>query len=272
MSRHLIYQVWVGSPQQPVYDLCTRSVARYCSRHGIDHVLQREPILAIRPLDMSHRPYGAVDRLGYLPIFEKENAFAWFDRYDRICILDSDIYIRAHAPNIFDELDGEAAFAAVLERDLPLRTAYVGALRNYAEAQFGQLRGPAWQWSETYGPEFYNMGVMLMDRSVVSYLNGDSPEQFIRRAEFERFVNGVGPWRHSTDQTLLNYWVRNSGMPRKNLSWKWNALFRAVCDDALPEAYFIHFFVSHRLPRRGEEVPDIVAQIEQAVVVCAPPW
>jgi hypothetical protein len=268
----LVYQVWVGRPDHPLYELCTQSVARYCARHRLDHVIQREARLAIQPIDPWPR-FGAVAcSPAYLPIFEKENAFALFDRYERICIIDSDIYVRADAPNIFDELREGAAFAGVLERDLPVRTEYAVALRNYAERQYGRWKGSDWAWSDAFGPEFYNMGVMLMDRRLVPYLRDETPEQFIRRKEFEDFVNGVGPWRHSTDQTLLNYWVRSSGMPRQNLSWKWNALFRAVRDEALPEAYFIHFFLSRKLPRRGAEVAEIVAQLEQAIVVSAPAW
>ena len=39
-----------------------------------------------------------------LPIYEKENAFDYFDDYDQIAIIDADIYIRDTAPNIFNEL------------------------------------------------------------------------------------------------------------------------------------------------------------------------
>lgn len=272
VAPNLIYQVWVGNQDRPLYEVCTQSVARYCERFRVDHVVQREAVLAIRPFDMSHRPHQWIARLGYLPVFEKENAFARFTDYERICIIDSDVYIRDGAPNIFAELDGTIAFAGVLERDLPLKPDYVTALRRYAESQYGALASADWPCSEAYGPEFYNMGVMLMDRSIVAYLNGDTPEEFIRRREFERFVNGEQQWWRSTDQTLLNYWVRASGMPRKTLSWKWNALFRAVADDALQDAHFIHFFLSNKLPRQGAEVPEIVARLDRGEAVSTPSW
>lgn len=44
---------------------------------------------------------------GYLPIYEKENAFDYLDDYDQIAIIDADIYIRPDAPNIFEDFGTE---------------------------------------------------------------------------------------------------------------------------------------------------------------------
>jgi hypothetical protein len=46
---------------------------------------------------------------GYLPIYEKENAFDYLDDYDQIAIIDADIYIRPDAPNIFEDFGTEQA-------------------------------------------------------------------------------------------------------------------------------------------------------------------
>jgi len=104
--KRLIYQVYTG-PRKRLYDHCTKSVATYCEEHGIDHVIQREPILRIKPdvfaTNRSKESYGKHG--GFLPIYEKENAFAYFDRYDQIAIVDGDIWIRPNSPNLFDELD-----------------------------------------------------------------------------------------------------------------------------------------------------------------------
>ena len=66
---YLIYQVAVG-PESELYEICIDSVARYCERFGIKHMVQREPKLCIAPVH-SQRSDNAL-RLGYLPIFEKE--------------------------------------------------------------------------------------------------------------------------------------------------------------------------------------------------------
>lgn len=258
----MIYQVKVGPNPPAFYNICIASVSAYCKKYGIDHVVQTDPILRIRPLK-SARSKPAVERLGYLPIYEKENAFNYLGDYDKIAIVDADIFIRDTAPNIFDEIDNSAVFAGVLERDMPLTRQYTDKIKRYTRGQYGALKDVDWKW-DAAGAEFYNMGLMLFTNELDFYLNGQTPEQFIRRKEFERFVNGDGNWRWSTDQTLLNYWVKKSGMRTKNLDWKWNALFKGIKDDKLPEAHFIHFFLAAVLPEKGKEIPRIIKDLDAA--------
>ena len=237
---YMIYQVAVG-PERELYETCMNSVARYCARFGIKHVIQREPSLRITPL-RNHRSPDAL-RLGYLPIFEKENALALLPDHDAVCVIDSDIYIRDHAPMIFDHL-GETCFAGVIERDIPLVPRHVSKIRKYSQAQYGPLREEAdFLWNDL-GAAFFNMGVMLMHPSILQFLHGQSPRQFILRPEFERFVNGEGAWRWSTDQTLLNYWLRRDAVPCQYLDWRWNALYGAVPNDRINTAWFVHFFLA----------------------------
>jgi len=261
--KRLIYQVKVGPTPPAFYDTCIKSVQTYCQRFGIEHHVETKPILKIRPL-RSQRSKQAVERLGYLPIYEKEVAFNYLDDYDQICIIDSDIYIRDSAPNIFDELEVDTVFAGVLEKDMPLTPAYKNKIQRYSKGQYSPLTDVKWTQNPTFGYAFYNMGLMLFSSAIKEYLNGQTPEQFIRRPEFERFVNGAGNWRWSTDQTLLNYWVRKSGMPTKNLNWKWNALFKGIRDEKLPAAHFIHFFLANNLPQRGAEIPKIIKNLNHA--------
>ena len=81
------------------------------------------------------------------------------------------------------------------------------------------------------------------------------------RPEFRDFIDGIGYFRWSTDQMLLNWWVKKTQMPRKNLDWRWNALYKAVTDDCLPDAYFVHFFLKDLLPERGENVDQLMQLI-----------
>ena len=262
IMKRLIYQVKVGPNPPAFYDTCMASVAQYCMKYGIDHIIQTEPLLKIRPIN-SHRSERAVEKLGYLPIYEKENAFDYLDDYDQIAIVDGDIFIRESAPNIFEQLDGDTVFAGVLEKDMPLTNQYINKIKNYSAGQYGSLKDVNWNPSPTHGHDFYNMGLMLFSNKIKDYLNGETPLEFIRRKEFERFVNGEGNWKWSTDQTLLNYWVRKSGMKLKNLDWRWNALFKGVKDEVLPESYFLHFFLSDNLPQKGKEIPAIVQDLDK---------
>lgn len=252
---NLIYQIALGETPA-FYDICTASVDRYCKRHGLDHIVQTEPILRIVPVK-SCRSVNAL-RLGYLPIYEKEAAFAYLDRYEKIAIIDADVYIRDCAPNIFDQ--PVEAFGGVLERDLPITSSYADKIRKYSHGQYDLLTDVDWKWGD-YGAAFYNMGVMLLGPGFRKYLNGETPEQFVRRPEFERFVNGEGHYKWSADQTLLNYWVKKSGMPALNLDWRWNAIQMAVEPSWLREAYFVHFVLSSKMPRGGAEIPEIISRL-----------
>jgi hypothetical protein len=257
--NNLIYQVAVG-PENPLYEFCIASVSRYCERYNISHIVQREPILKIRP-DNSHRSSQAIERLGYLPIYEKENAFDLFDQYNNICIVDSDIYIADYAPNIFNDLE-TFEFAAVAERDMPLVERHKKKIKKYSEGQYGFLRDEAdFKWN-SLGAEFYNMGLMLCSNKLKHYLNGQTAHEFITRPEFQRFVDGVGQWRWSTDQTLLNYWIKRYNIKTKNLDWRWNALYRGIEDQYLDQAYFIHFFLADHIPK-DRTIEQIVAEIYQ---------
>lgn len=256
--KRLIYQVYVGQ-ESNLYNHCIQSVYDYCKKYNIDHYVQKEPRLKILPdPKTTNRSQGAI-RLGYLPIYEKENAFEWFEKYDQIAIVDSDIYIKPNAANIFDDLDPTVDFAGVIEREMPLTLEYTHKIIHYSRSQYEQLSNVDFAPNK-YGYEFYNMGLMVMNKSITKYINGTSKE-FIQQPDFKRFVDGLGAWKWSTDQTLLNYWVRNSGMKQQHLSWKWNALFKGIRDDWLPKAEFVHFFLKDKLPARGENVNLLMQEL-----------
>ena len=257
--KTLIYQVNVGTPPA-FYQTCINSVAQYCKRYDIVHFIQLKPILKIKPL----RSERGTMKLDYLPIFEKENAFEFLKAYDKVCIIDADIYIRDNVPNIFDEIDMDTAFAGVRECDMPLTPKYQHKIQGFSTKQYEMFPEIMKEHTTEYGVPFYNMGLMLFTKKLQEYLSRMTPEQFIRQEQFEGFVNGKGHWKWSTDQTLLNYWVKTSGMETKNLSWKWNALFKAVRDEELPESYFIHFFLSDNLPQQGATIPKIVKDLDLA--------
>ena len=83
------------------------------------------------------RKYG-----GYLPIYEKENAFDLIDNYDQIGIIDADIYIRPDSPNIFTEFGHDNAWGSVSEREMDINEALYKKdtkLFSYAVCKF------AWQ-------------------------------------------------------------------------------------------------------------------------------
>lgn len=258
--KRLIYQVSVGTPSN-LYEYCTNTVKNYAEKYKIDYIKQTEPILKILPdINNTNRSKEAISKLGYLPIYEKENAFDYLDRYDQIAIIDSDIMIRENSPNIFNELSSEFDFAGVVEREMPITPEYKKKIYHYSKGQYGPLNNVDWKWDE-FGAEFMNMGLMLFNKSLQQHLNGQTAHEFITREEFKPFVNGLGNWKWSTDQTLLNYWIRKEKMRIKNLNWKWNALYRGVRDEEIKNAYFVHFFLKDHLPEKGENVQKLLNMI-----------
>ncbi|MDB4339501.1 hypothetical protein OAA57_00475 [bacterium] len=258
--KRMIYQVYTGK-RSYLYDHCVKSVEEYCKQHGIDHEVQRMPILRIKPdVFSTNRSKESYEKHGgFLPIYEKENAFSYWPKYDQIAVVDADIWIRPGAPNIFDDLDPKVDFAGVVENSMPILPWYKQKILNYSRMQYASLKidwNPAPD-RETGFP-FMNMGLMVMNKSLAKYLNGETPNQFIRRAEFKAFVDGMGAWKWSTDQTLLNYWIRKERMKLQFLDWKWNALYTAIDNNKIKEANFVHFFLKDKLPNRGENVKELM--------------
>ena len=260
--KTLVYQVSVGKPSK-LYKHCINSVKSYCEKYGFDHYVQTTPKMMIRPdpffsgrSEESYMKYG-----GYLPIYEKENAFDMMDGYDRLLIIDADIYIRDTAPNINDELDCKCAFAAVCEREMTLHPWYKKKILHYSHMQYAPLHSNQTDFKPNdLGFEFFNMGMILINvHEFKPYLAHDTGKQFIQREEFKQFVDGMGAWKWSTDQTLLNYFLKKYKIPTRHLGWQWNGLFTA--NDRIEECHFVHFFLRDKLPERGENVDALMEQI-----------
>ena len=259
--KKLIYQVYTGKPSA-LYDHCTQSVKEYADRIGSHYLIQREPILCIAPdIFTTNRSRESYEKYGgFLPIYEKENAFAYLDSYDQIAIIDADIFIRPDCNEcLFSASGTDCDFAGVIERTMAITPEYQNKIHNYSRMQYAHNGiSELFDWNNL-GADFYNMGLMVINKSISKYLHNQTPEQFIRRPQFKNFVDGIGPWKWSTDQTLLNYWVKKERMIVNNLHWKWNGLFTANTN--IKECNFIHFFLKDKLPNRGENVKDLMSMI-----------
>ena len=257
--KRLIYQVSVGKPSN-LYKHCIQSVAEYCAKHGIEHYVLDKPKLRINPNPFTSNRSEGASRLGYLPIFEKENAFDLLPEYDQIAVIDSDIYIRPDAPNIFDDFGTDHPFGAVCEREMPINKQYIAKILNYSRMQYHGIHGKKGLdfKPNKFGYEFYNMGMMLMNQSFYDYVKMPAKE-WLDQIEFQPFIDGLGAWKWSTDQTLLNYFMKSRKVPVKHMNWKWNGLYSA--NKKISECHFVHFFLKDLLPERGENVEQLMEQI-----------
>lgn len=259
--KTLIYQVYTGK-RSKLYDHCTASVRAYADKIGADYIVQRAPILMIKPdVFQTNRSKESYEKYGgFLPIYEKENAFGYLDRYDQVAIIDADVYVRPECEeSIFDSISPDSDFGGVIEKQMPLTPQYQQKIANYSNMQYGMpgMR-QLFNWNNL-GADFYNMGIMVLNKSIAKYLNGQTPKEFIMRPEFKAFVDGMGAWKWSTDQTLLNYWVKKENMKVSNLDWRWNGLYSA--NTRIKECNFVHFFLKDKLPERGENVEGLMKQI-----------
>ena len=263
--KRLIYQVCLGKQiDSKLYAKCIESVSNYCQKHDIVHYTQQIPKLKIKPDPFtSNRSTESWQKHGgFLPIYEKENAFDLLDEYDQIAIIDADIYIREDAENIFDHMLDEYAFGCVFEREMPITAKYAEKIRNYSRMQYEQLQNyNRTQFNPNHlGYEFANMGMIVLNcKNFKPYLQGQTAKEFLTRMEFKDFVDGVGPWKWSTDQTLLNYFLKKYDVPTQSLHWKWNGLYGA--NTKIEECSFIHFFLKDLLPNQGENVEELMKKI-----------
>jgi len=260
--KTLIYQVYTGKKSK-LYDHCTASVKEYAKRIGADYECQRTPILRIKPdIFSTNRSKESYEKYGgFLPIYEKENAFSYLKSYDQIAIIDADIYVRPNCEDcLFTTVGTAVDFAGVLENTAPITQEYKNKLKNYSKMQYGMnpIRSK-FNWSNT-GANFYNMGMMVINKSIEKYLRGETPHQFLNRPRFKPFIDGAGAWKWSTDQTLLNVWVKEENMRVNNLHWKWNGLYTA--NTKIKECNFVHFFLKDKLPKKGEDVNELMKAIE----------
>lgn len=261
--KRIIYQVYVGN-RSKLYDHCVASVGDYCKEHDIEHVVQRQPILRVKPdVFATNRSKESYEKHGgFLPIFEKENAFKYLWTHDQVAIIDADIWIRPGSANIFDKVPMEYDFGGVVEREMPCTEQYFQKIHNYSLMQYMKLQKVDWKWNE-HGGEFFNMGMMVLNKPVAYFLkNTPSAAAFLKQAKYKDFIDGIGNWKWSTDQTLLNFWVKEEKMKVKHLTFHWNGLFSAIPEERIRQANFVHFFLKDKLPDRGENVKQLMEMVE----------
>ena len=266
--KRLVFQVCLGKARSSkLYAHCIQSVKDYCERHGLEHRVLTQPKLRIKPdIFTTNRSRESYEKHGgFLPIYEKENAFDYLDDYDQIAIIDADIYIRPNAPNIFNDFGWENSFGAVCEREMPITPEYQKKIINYSRMQYDLLHKKKkidFRPNEL-GYEFFNMGLILINSiHFKRFLNGQNAFDFLNRLEFKDFIDGQGPWKWSTDQTLLNYFLKKYKVSTQHLDWRWNGLYTA--NTKIDQCHFVHFFLKDKLPSAGENVEELMKIIGES--------
>ena len=264
--KNLIYQVSIGENTK-LTDFCIKSVKEYADRIGAYHAFQEEPILKIKPdLERTERvgKCGGWKKLGYMPIFEKENVFHYFNEFDKCCVIDSDIYIRPEVnKSIFDKINDNDIVASVYECDQPLTDEYSRKINFYSVGSLHYRRDVTWEFKQKTGIDFFNSGVMLYNsKNMLKVLDGMTPKEFLSQPMLKDFIDGIGNLKWQSDQLTLNYFFKKKGVKVKRLNWAWNGLFGALDAESIKKAGFVHFFMKDNLPEKGENIEKLKAIID----------
>lgn len=190
---------------------CLPYAKYYCNKHNIDLVVVTE----------SPWQFKQTNKYNY-NTFQKYLVYDYFDQYDRILRLDSDIIINPHSPNFFDNPKGNiyVSFEDVGSRKLDRHR----QLQN-VQKELGKVKN----WTEGY----FNSGVILCDKKHKS----------IFKIDIDSIYNfDLGPYK---EQTMLNWKVRHAQFPIVNLGSSFN--FTRMFEespfnlDRKKEAHIIHY-------------------------------
>jgi hypothetical protein len=263
---NLIYQVSIGENTK-LTDFCTKSVKAYAERIGADYIIQEEPILKIKPDEKRTERVGKCGgwiKHGYMPIFEKENVFNYFNDYDKCCVIDNDIYIRPNViKNIFNKIDDNDVVASIYECDQPLTDEYARKINFYSVGSLHQRQDVKWEFKQKTGIDFFNSGVMLYNsKNMLKVLDGMTPKEFLSQPILKDFIDGIGNLKWQSDQLTLNYFFKKKDIKVKRLNWAWNGLFGALNEGSIKKAGFVHFFMKDNLPEKGENIEKLKAIID----------
>lgn len=263
--RYLIFQVIVGD-YNSFFEFCAESVNRYCKKYNIDHVIQRTPILKITPHNISTEEpiviknnslnftrLQNIEKLGYWPEFERFNGLSFYDRYENICILDADIFIKESAPNIFEDFNDDAAFVYTLDQPWISENNIKNISRSFFKDYHRVYKTAKIPFQNKFNVNCYdifNNSLMLFNSNFLKkQLNNRAIIEWLKENNYKLFVGNLQQnFRQAGIGTdiFTNYFTFNIDININRLDWKWNLEYNDFCDKpSLEQSYFIHF-IGHK--------------------------
>ena len=99
-------------------------------------------------MERTGRSKEAVERLGYMPTsLRKRKCLEYFDRYDQIAIVDSDIHIKSHVPTFSRFTHQSMILVALLKENYPIKSKYKNKITKYSRSAFTNLKDVDWKWN-----------------------------------------------------------------------------------------------------------------------------
>jgi lipopolysaccharide biosynthesis glycosyltransferase len=197
--------VVIGIGRDNLLDLCLETVERYCKKYSLALEVIREV------------KYGYKNSPNYHYInFEKNQVYEYFDKYERILRLDSDVLITNECPNIFEEMPNDK-FCAVPEDIGPRKLDRRNQIATAAKS-FGSLMDCG---------RYFNSGVVLASKEHREIFN-------IQNIDITKY--NLGPFK---EQTLLNYNVCRDNIPTHWMTHKYNHM--SMFDGDVRDSFIIHY-------------------------------
>jgi lipopolysaccharide biosynthesis glycosyltransferase len=219
MSKNVIF---VNSINQDFFKLVKASFENYCSKYNIDLII-----------NTSEKVKHGV-RMHVKGMFERFQIYDLLDVYDRVCYIDSDIYIKNNSPNIFDEVPVNKLGIYCESKDLN-RDDFIKHMKyNFKLNDDIRL--------------YYNSGVMVASQMHKSMFNVTFLKKFFNRGGI---ITGGWP-----DQDYINYHIYHREVRVYDIGYKYNYLHSELKDSRLQSAYFVHFA---GIPNRRQYISDFLS-------------
>jgi len=211
-KRCAIVVIAIG--ESKIWDLCKKSVLKYCEKYNIE----------LKILSEKNSELLAIDDNELFNMFQKNNIYHLFNKYDRILRLDWDVLITPNCPNIF-EIVPEDKIGGVFEdygtRELERRKR-IEIIQNH----LGNI-----DWKNGY----LNAGIIVASKQ--------HKEIFRLKEEDINILNKIE--LTNKEQSYFNYFIRKLGYEVFPLSYKFNhmSLFSESWHGYSNrlDSYFIHY-------------------------------
>ena len=192
------------------YEWSVKSWKNWCEKNGVELFVMDTPIYPIEEMKLTWQRYFVLDLL-------QENGVD----YNQICMVDADTIIHPDTPNFFNLTDGKYCGVVNLVNEWILKS-----IEIYSKFGFDGKIIPFW--------EYINCGFQIFNESHRDFLETVRKFYFDNQKQLTNIQNEYGA---GSDQTPINFLLKNEGIEVKLLSNKFNmqdmVRYEALSEDML---------------------------------------
>jgi len=207
-SVNAVIPIVIGKSKE--WKVCKRSVLKYCKKYKLHLETITQTKYDIKPFDTFSNPIN---------LFEKNQIYKLFDKYDRILRIDYDVIITPNCPNIFEIVPGDkigGVFEDVGRSKLSRKRRIINIQKH-----LGNLN-----WNSGY----INAGIVVASKQHKEIFN-TTIEEINKVQEIKDII--------TPEQDYLNYMIRKLGFEVYSLSYKFNHI--TYFSPNRFDSYIIHY-------------------------------